>query len=439
MKSFHIQQKRQKRVSSIPTMPWKTSLLVLLLLASVPGCFSAQRQRRRQDSRGGRNQKVDPDDYYSILGVKKGATQKEIKSKYRKLALKYHPDKVAEDEKEKAEEKFVNINQAYAVLGDEEKRKIYDKYGKNGLDAHESGQDPRTAGFGNFGGGGGGGDPFANMFGGGGFNFGGGNGGGFGGFEQFFQGGGGGFGGGGGQQRGGRQRQETELFQKDQSLVRRLSQSRFPKKSSKYMWMVMFYSNRDRESQELGEIYETLAEKKNLAYRVGAVNCQVSNRDVSFCKSKGVHEFPEFAMVIDGKIHFMKDAVESPKDLHDFALQHMPIKSIHNVNNMPQLKERLLGNKKPAVLLMTDKYETSSIYYSLVYQFQKNFVFGESRAKNLNIAKEFGLKKYPEVIAFDSRGGRHKYQGKVNRDSIAHWLEELSKNSAFQTKGSDEL
>ena len=77
---------------------------------------------------------------------------------YRKLALKYHPDKVAEEDKEESEAAFVKISEAYNVLSDEEKRKIYDKYGKNGLDAHEQGHDPRTSGFGDggFGGGGGG-------------------------------------------------------------------------------------------------------------------------------------------------------------------------------------------------------------------------------------------------------------------------------------------
>ena len=85
-------------------------------------------------------------DYYKYLGLSKKASDKDIKKAYRKLALKYHPDKVAEDEKEKAEEKFVKVSEAYSILGDKEKRKVYDQYGKQGIEAMEKGWDPKQGG-----------------------------------------------------------------------------------------------------------------------------------------------------------------------------------------------------------------------------------------------------------------------------------------------------
>ena len=68
------------------------------------------------------------DDYYKVLGVEKSAGTDEIKKAYRKLALKYHPDRNPSDKK-RAEEKFKDISEAYAVLSDPEKRKQYDEFG----------------------------------------------------------------------------------------------------------------------------------------------------------------------------------------------------------------------------------------------------------------------------------------------------------------------
>jgi len=73
-------------------------------------------------------------EYYEILQVSKTATKQEIKKAYRKLAMKYHPDRNPGDKE--AEEMFKKINEAYEVLSDDEKRSIYDRYGKAGLDGH---------------------------------------------------------------------------------------------------------------------------------------------------------------------------------------------------------------------------------------------------------------------------------------------------------------
>lgn len=95
-----------------------------------------------------------PTDYYHLLGVDRSADAKELKKAYRKLAMKYHPDKNKGEAS--ASDKFKEISQAYATLSDPEKRSIYDKYGEDGVQQMEGGgghhADP--------------GDIFAQMFGG---------------------------------------------------------------------------------------------------------------------------------------------------------------------------------------------------------------------------------------------------------------------------------
>lgn len=107
-------------------------------------------------------------DYYDVLGVSRDADEKTIKSAYRKLALKYHPDRNPGDKA--AEENFKEAAEAYEVLGDQDKRAIYDRAGFEGL--RSRGFSPGFTGdigdiFSQFG------DIFAEFFGGGGFGFGG--------------------------------------------------------------------------------------------------------------------------------------------------------------------------------------------------------------------------------------------------------------------------
>ena len=69
------------------------------------------------------------EDYYKILGVEKNSTEDDIKKAYRKLAMKFHPDRNPNNKQ--AEEKFKKISEAYAVLSDKEKRKQYDSFGSD--------------------------------------------------------------------------------------------------------------------------------------------------------------------------------------------------------------------------------------------------------------------------------------------------------------------
>jgi DnaJ-class molecular chaperone len=77
------------------------------------------------------NTRVSKADYYEVLGVSRDASDQELKSAYRKQALKYHPDRNPGDHA--AEEKFKQASEAYQVLSDADKRAAYDRYGHAGL------------------------------------------------------------------------------------------------------------------------------------------------------------------------------------------------------------------------------------------------------------------------------------------------------------------
>jgi len=94
-------------------------------------------------------------DYYEVLGVQKNASEAELKKAYRRLAMKYHPDR--NENSAEAEEKFKEAKEAYDVVSDPQKRAAYDQYGHAGVD--------QQAGFGGGHGGADFGDIFGDMFG----------------------------------------------------------------------------------------------------------------------------------------------------------------------------------------------------------------------------------------------------------------------------------
>ncbi|WP_333609063.1 molecular chaperone DnaJ [Arsukibacterium sp.] len=100
-------------------------------------------------------------DYYEVLGVAKGADDKDIKKAYKRLAMKFHPDRTQGDKA--MEEKFKEVQEAYEVLSDEQKRAAYDRFGHAGVDPNRGGGGGGSADFGDIFG-----DVFGDIFGGGG-------------------------------------------------------------------------------------------------------------------------------------------------------------------------------------------------------------------------------------------------------------------------------
>ena len=104
-------------------------------------------------------------DFYEVLGLAKGASEDEIKKAYRKLAMKYHPDRNQGDKAKEAEAQFKEVKEAYEMLSDADKRAAYDQYGHAGVDPNMRGGPGGPGGFGGAGFGEAFGDIFGDIFG----------------------------------------------------------------------------------------------------------------------------------------------------------------------------------------------------------------------------------------------------------------------------------
>jgi hypothetical protein len=163
---------------------------------------------------------------------------------------------------------------------------------------------------------------------------------------------------------------------------------------------------------------------------------------MTFCQKKlgKNNDLPSFATVLNGSVNAVTDAevLNNAKSLHDHTTDSL-IKLeglIVNVNSVQHVQSRMLassatpGHPNISILLLTDKYETSPIYASLAYRHRQDgfAAFGESRAKNLELAKKFKVKKYPQLIALiGSEDKVERYESEaIDGESLSKWLDKLS-------------
>jgi len=267
---------------------------------------------------------------------------------------------------------------------------------------------------------------------------------------------GGGFPGGGGQQQ-----REAPVLKDDPSGVAPLGRSKFPDAHAKHPWIVLFYDKNMWHEDETTKDYVSLAKqlsegllkkakgnKNSMLFKVGAVDCSTPDA-LKFCKAKlgKDSKAPAFATVLNGSVRSVtdEDALRSAKKLHDYTSDAiLKIESlVVNVNSVQHIQSRLLaasptpGHPSIAILLFTDKYETSPLYASLAYRHRQDgfAAFGESRGSNLQLAKTYGVKKYPVLVALVGEEKVVRYEGALDSESLSKWLDGLSKKY-FKSSGS---
>lgn len=394
-------------------------------------------------------------DYYKVLGIPKSADDRKIKRAYRQLALKWHPDKNPDDV-ETANEKFQEISEAYDVLSDPEKRKIYDQYGEEGLKGgpppggEEGPQGGGRGGGGGFPGGGfpggAGGEKFTFQFkgspGGGGFNFrdpfem----------FEQFFAGS-------GmdpraaarGQHHSGGSPRGADLYG-DSRTITKLARNNFGKTVGKryrgeMTWLVEFYSPGCPHCQKVAPTIKTLADKLDGIARVGVVDCN-GNDGSPICSHHGIQGVPAFKILSpQGSEDY--NGPPNLKNLRDAIVKTIPnhVKTVDASTGKPQQKleeiEQACRGKKLCSILFSLTTEVSPMYKALARDLKgKNTEFYQIRlgriSKDSPLAKFAAkLRESSSVLAALGKNASGKksisnanmYSGEMSYKSIKKWIQ----------------
>lgn len=384
------------------------------------------------------SKKLDP---YKVLGVDRSASQREIQKAFHKLSLQYHPDK---NKNKGAQEKFAEINNAYDILSDEQKRKNYDLFGDEkgnpGFDAGTSGDHggytyftsggSGESGF-NYGPGGQGGsksfsfsfggdpgdggqssfgfglnDIFSNLFGGG-----------KGGGSQF-----GGFGSSSRSQNGGRG--------SDKSILS--VNSKFYKKEINdrgMSWLLLFYSPNLQGTQYYKSVIEEVAAGLVGALKVGSINCE---SETSFCKELGVHlhRAPKVYVYSYSKgesaslIEYSGDL--DVKGLKSFCQDNLP--KISKCVNLSQFKVAAEAVTLPKVMLLSTKKNTPVIWRALSGLYHKRFAFYNAEVHDVSdpSVRALGVDSLPAIVGWLSNGEKVILKSGVAVKDLKSAVQDLS-------------
>uniref|UniRef100_A0A2K6FAD7 DnaJ homolog subfamily C member 10 n=1 Tax=Propithecus coquereli TaxID=379532 RepID=A0A2K6FAD7_PROCO len=199
-------------------------------------------------------------DFYSLLGVSKTASSREIRQAFKKLALKLHPDKNPNNPN--AHGDFLKINRAYEVLKDEDLRKKYDKYGEKGLEDNQGGQ-----------------------------------------YESWNY-----------------YRYDFGIYDDDPEIITLERREFDAAVNSGELWFINFYSPGCSHCHDLAPTWRDFAKEVDGLLRIGAVNC---GDDRMLCRMKGVNSYPSLFIFRSGMATVKYHGDRSKESLVSFAMQHV--------------------------------------------------------------------------------------------------------------------
>ncbi|KAL6901899.1 hypothetical protein ACP4OV_004775 [Aristida adscensionis] len=388
-------------------------------------------------------------DPYKVLGVDKSASQRDIQKAFHKLSLKYHPDK---NKGKGAQERFAEINNAYEILSDEEKRKNYDLYGdEKGNPGFDGGNFGNREGYTYFTGGGPktsyfkSGDGWQSMGGQGNtktfsFSFGG-NPGASGGNPFGFNAGdifSNLFGGGsmGGSQHGGSAgsaRANTGPSGQHSSAVRiqDVTTQVFNKEvvNQGITWLLLFYTTQSKDQSVVESVMQDVSRSLDGALRAGKVNC---DNEKSLCKKVGVSLgksarlfIYSYATTQKGSLHEYSGEYDT-KSLKTFCQEHLPRFSKRVDISQFSFPSNILPNL-PQVLLLSTKKETPAMWRAISGMFRDRLIFYDAEVHDVSVPmlKRLGVKNLPALIGRTINGEEQLLKDGISVKDLRSGIKEL--------------
>lgn len=343
---------------------------------------------------------------YKTLGVPKNADDKQIKKAFKKLSIKYHPDK-NKDKSEWAKNQFVKIANAYETLSDPKKRRAYDLGGEEGVKQQE--QRESQGGHGGFNSQGDFQDVFSQFFGGG-----------RGGGHHFHRGGGRHF----------EEEEERQINHFENTDVLKLTIASLSKILGRNEnWFVLCYKDKDAGLKDIIEMWKTLAEKTYGIFKVGSVNCKAEEE---LCEEFSVRESPSIVFFPEvGDEEELYKGQKTWEKIFQFGSSKMQsfVRVVNNQNYGDFITSNPSNHK---VLLFTAKKVTPPLLKAISKRYQSKLFFGEVRQSETEIIQRFNVTKFPTLLVV-ADGETHAgvvYEGAMSRDAIEKFLNKY----AYETK-----
>jgi DnaJ family protein C protein 16 len=336
------------------------------------------------------------EDYYRTLNVARNADQAAIKKAFKKLSLKYHPDKNTDDPKA-AEQTFMRIANAYDVLSDPDKRKVYDQYGEEGL--KQSGQQGQQNMHHQ--------DIFRQHFGNqGNFNF------------HFQQGSQGGFGG-----NSFHQQQKVEGLYKNTDVIELSFATLSTLFRRTQIWMVNFYHPNCKHCQTMKDEWVSVADKLYGIIKVAAVRC---DEEEELCEEYGVTAYPTIIYFPENtaQTHQVYSGKKAYQEIADFVVARMQsFVRLVNHENFAGFYEGEPGQAK--IVLFTNRKSTPPLLKALSKEFKDRVVFGEVRSSEAELMARFGVTEVPCILGLTGDSKGVKYEGGNKRDEMERWVRDF--------------